>query len=83
MKQFPITILGDNITFIRTLDNGFLKLLLNYGIISTIVFFAVFYMNFKLLKKDKNNILTIILYSLMYYTISESNMLYIYFNIFF
>ncbi len=82
MKQFPITILGDNITFIRTLDNGFLKLLLNYGIISTIVFFAVFYMNFKLLKKDKNNILTIILYSLMYYTISESNMLYIYFNIF-
>ena len=82
MRQFPITILGNNIVFIRTLDNGFLKLLLNYGTVSVIIFFAVFYMDFKALKKDKNNILTIIMFSLLYYTISESNMLYIYYDIF-
>lgn len=82
MKQFPITILGNNITFIRTLDNGFLKVLLNYGIVSTMIYLVIFYINFKSLKEDENNILTVIMFSLLYYTLSESNMLYIYLNIF-
>lgn len=82
MQKFPVTLFGNNIMFYRTLDNGFLKLLLNYGIISVIIYWGIFYLNFRKLMRNKDDVMTIILFALLYFTISESTMLYIYYNIF-
>ena len=79
---YNINLIGNNIDFIKTLDNGYVKVILNYGLITT-AFLAVLYnLNLKRATKEKNKELIFILLILMIFTLSESSMLYIYNNIF-
>lgn len=81
MQAFPISIFGDKITYIRTLDNGFIKLLLSFGIVSFIFYIIIFVKTIKKAKIKNNNILIVILLIFLYFTLLESSMLYIYYNI--
>lgn len=82
MNRYNVGLFGNKIDFTKTLDNGYLKCLLNYGIL-VIGLYA--WMNYSIVKKAlKNNNFIIVMYMvvLQIYTMSESSMLYIYFNIF-
>lgn len=83
MRAYPIKFFGDKIDIIRTLDNGYIKLLINFGIVS-FLFFSIIYK--KMISNSINNkrfILTIIYFVLIYFTLSESSLLFVYYNIFY
>ena len=82
MQQFPITFFGNDITLIGTLDNGFIKILLNYGLLTSAVYFLIYYLIFTNMKKVKNEYLALVIILILFYTLSESILLYICYNIF-
>jgi len=82
MSRYDIKLFGNMIDFTKTLDNGYLKCLLNYGILVTILYAWVNYSVIKKAIKNNNFIIAIYIVILQVYTMSESSMLYIYFNIF-
>jgi len=82
ISAYNIRLFGNVIDFAKTLDNGYIKSLLNYGVLVSILYIWI---NRSVTKKAiKNNNLLIIIFMLVLqvYTMSESSMLYIYFNIF-
>ena len=82
MNRYNVGLFGNMIDFTKTLDNGYIKYLLNYGILVVVLYV---WMNHSVIKKAiKNNNFIIVIYMvvLQIYTMSESSMLYIYFNIF-
>lgn len=81
-RNYGVTLLGNNIEYNITLDNGYLKLLLNFGIIPTIIYLFTYLLNFqKGLQKDF--LYVVILEVVLLYSLFESSMLYVSYNIFF
>ena len=81
-NEYGITLFGNNIDYERTLDNGFLKVLLNFGIITSLFFIVIYWLTFKKCYKEKNYVLIYIFMILLFFSFSESSMFYIYNNIF-
>lgn len=81
LEQNQIRMFGYNIDVIRTLDNGFLKLILNYGVVSFLFFSYIFAMTVKNAYKNKDVILCLVVIAILFFTISESLLLYVYNNI--
>lgn len=79
---YDITIFGNDIFFIRSLDNGYIKLLLKFGLCMTVLYSIVFYKMFAFLYKQREYCLVICLFCFTVYTLFESYSLYIYSNIF-
>lgn len=79
---YDINIIGNKIDFIKTLDNGYLKIILNYGLITTIFLIIIYNLNLRKATKFKEKILIIIYLIILVFSISESTMFYIYNNIF-
>ena len=81
-RNYGVTLLGNNINYNITLDNGYLKLLLNFGIITVFIYLFVYLLNFKKgLQKDW--LYVAILEVILIYSLFESSMLYVSYNIFF
>lgn len=81
-EQYGISLLGNNIIYNRTLDNGFLKIFLNYGVLTSLFFVIVYWSSFKRSFKDQDYPLIIILIIFLLFSLSESSMFYVYNNLF-
>lgn len=79
---YDINFIGNNIDYVRTLDNGYIKIILNYGIIITIVVAIIFNFNLKKSTKFQEKELILLFLVILLFSLSESFMLYIYNNIF-
>lgn len=82
LKLYPINLLGNNIEIFRTLDCGFIKVILNYGLLSFFILVKIFKENFKKGFSKKNTVLILINLIIILYTISESYFIYVPYNIF-
>lgn len=81
-KNYKLSLFGNEMIYNYTLDNGYIKLLLNYGFLATI-FYGYIYN--KTLKKSwlfNDYVIYFIILILLFFNIAESSMLYVYFNIF-
>ena len=65
-----------------TLDNGYIKLLLNYGLLATIFYGYIYNKTLKKTYLFNNYIVYFIILILLFFNVAESSMLYVYFNIF-
>ena len=83
LDAYHISLFGDNIEVIRTLDNAFMKLLINYGLLSIVFFSIIYKLIFSKAINKKNVLLVFVLLVLLYFSFSESYALYIYYNIFY
>lgn len=82
VKNYHITLFGNNVIYDITLDNGYLKLLLNFGLIPAIIYAFIYLCNFKKgIQKDSIYIAILIL--ILIYSLCESSMLYVSYNVFF
>ena len=79
---YNINLFGNNIDFVQTLDNGFIKIILNYGIFTTIFLAILYNLNFKKCTKNRQPILMLIFIVILFFSLSESFMFYVYNNIF-
>lgn len=81
LETYSINLFGNQIEFFKTLDNGFLRNILNYGLVLTIIFVIIYIFNIKRSIKDGDKI-HIIFLSLMIFSLSESSMFFVAYNIF-
>lgn len=83
-SNYSINLFGNMIDYDVTLDNGFIKILLNYGIIVTCTYIFLYIRNLKKIKKeDKNNFMLVCIYIvIMIYCLSESYLFFMPFNMY-
>ena len=81
-NEYGATLFGNSIDYKRTLDNGFLKVFLNFGSITSLFFIVIYWLTFKKCYRERNYILIYIFSILLFFSFSESSMFYIYNNIF-
>lgn len=89
LKKYDISILGNKInlttydkSYTYYLDNGYIKLLLNYGLLTYIIVYIIYYKNFKRAFNQKNIILILILSIYLVYGLTENVMFWLSGNIF-
>lgn len=82
VKNYPITLFGNNVIYDITLDNGYLKLLLNFGLIPAIIYAFIYLFNFKK-GIQRDSVYMVILIFILIYSLCESSMLYVSYNVFF
>ena len=82
INNYGISIFDKNIDYIYTLDNVYLKIFLNYGLIGSILFIYVFRKNVEKTFKNKNLLLLGIYVVISLYCLSESYLFYSTYNIF-
>lgn len=82
LKNYDITLFGNVIDYNMTLDNGFLKLLLNFGLITMFSYGYISYKNFTIGLEKNDNVFVAIFSILLLYSLSESYMIYCAYNIF-
>ena len=82
LNLYNVNLFGNNIEYVMTLDNGFMKILLNYGLVIALFFDFIFRFNIKkaLRNNDYNSCLIFLI--LILFSFSESSAFYIYNNIF-
>ncbi len=72
VSLYDINLLGNKIEYFSTLDNSYMRVVLNYGIFGWVLFNYIFNLNFKYSNKDKNySYLTIIFFVLLIYGVME------------
>ena len=81
-NKYGLSLFGRNIDYTSTLDNGYMKILLNYGLFTTLVYGLVNYTTLKKASFNKDYEVYFIVIILLLYSIAESSMLYVHFNIF-
>ncbi len=79
---YNINLFGNNIDFVKTLDNGFIKIILNYGIFTTIFLAVLYNLNLKKCSTNHQQTLMLIFIIILFFSLSESFMFYVYNNIF-
>lgn len=82
INHYGISFFGKNIDYIYTLDNGYLKIFLNYGLIISVLLIHVFRNNIEKTFKNKNVLLLGIYVIISFYCLSESYLFYSTYNIF-
>lgn len=82
LEKYTLNLFGNAIDYTKTLDNGYIRYLLNYGIFAAILFAAISYSSIKKSIKNKNLYITIYMLIFLIYMMSEQSIFYIYFNIF-
>lgn len=81
-KNYKLSLFGNKIIYNYTLDNGYIKLLLNYGLLATIFYGYIYNKTLKKTYLFNNYIVYFIILILLFFNVAESSMLYVYFNIF-
>ncbi len=72
VSLYDINLFGNKINYFSTLDNAYIRIVLNYGIFGWILYYYIFNLNFKFSRKDENSsYLTIILFVLLIYGVME------------
>lgn len=72
VSLYDINLFGNKINYFSTLDNSYIRIVLNFGIFGWILYYYIFNLNFKFSIKDKNSsYLTIILFVLLIYGVME------------
>lgn len=72
VSLYDINLLGNKIDYFSTLDNSYMRVVLNYGIFGWVLFCYIFNLNFKYSnKKENSSYLTIILFVLLIYGVME------------
>lgn len=82
LEKYTLNFFGNAIDYTKTLDNGYIRYLLNYGIFAAILFAIISYSNIKKSIKNKNIYITIYMLIFLIYMMSEQSIFYIHFNIF-
>ena len=82
LEKYTLNFFGNAIDYTKTLDNGNIRYLLNYGIFAAILFAIISYSNIKKSIKNKNIYITIYMLIFLIYMMSEQSIFYIHFNIF-
>lgn len=82
LENYSINLFGNDVNYVSTLDNGYLKILLNFGIITTIFFMILYSKNISRAFKEKDYTVLVIYIIVMFYCLSESYLFYISYNIF-
>lgn len=80
--KYGLSLFGKNIIYTSTLDNGYMKILLNYGLFTTTLYGIINYVTLKKSEFNKDYNVYFIVLALLLYSIAESSMLYVHFNIF-
>ena len=70
-ESYDINLLGNNINYFDTLDNAYIRAILNFGIIGWIVYTYIYYRMVVVADKEKNNLMLIIIFSLLAYGVME------------
>lgn len=81
-EQYGLSLFGKNIIYTRTLDNGYIKCLLNFGLFTTTLYGIINYVTLKKSALNRDYLVYFIVLILLLYSIAESSMLYVHFNIF-
>lgn len=82
LEKYKVSFFGNAIDYTKTLDNGYIRYLLNYGIFATILFTVISYSNIKKSIDNKNIYMTTYMLIFLIYMMSEQSVFYIYFNVF-
>lgn len=82
INNYGISFFGKNINYIYTLDNGYLKIFLNYGLVTSILLIQIFRKNIAKAFKNQNVLLLGIYLIISLYCLSESYLFYSTYNIF-
>lgn len=82
LNLYNVNLFGNNIEYVMTLDNGFMKILLNYGLVIVLFFDSIFRFNIKKSLRNNDYKLCLIFLILILFSLAESSIFYIYNNIF-
>lgn len=81
-SNYAVNIFGNNIIYNFTLDNGYMKILLNYGIATCILLFYLYRKNIVTAIKKKDFIICGLFIIMQFYCLSEYYLFNIYMNVF-
>ena len=82
LREYGITLFGNNLEYVRTLDNAYLKTLLSYGIIVSIIYVYIYNCIIKKSLKEENKFIIYVFIIVAIYSMSESYLLNLIYNIF-
>ena len=82
LSRYNINLFGHDILYKYTLDNGFMKMLLNYGLVTCILLLCLYRKNIAAINKNKDFLICILFLIMQFYSLSESYLFYIYINVF-